>query len=170
MANFKKTMIVFLSFFLVFSVTLPMNPIQSEAAGEVTKVKISDIDTKNSKYKPAVWSVEKGLMQLGHGNKFQAGTLVMEWQMLQMMAKLDRNYHLDYNNKDVLYEYYKDLNVPLYGAENASKRNANISRGHFARLYAAMNGLDLSEVQANTVGVKVTTRMRWDFCQPGCIA
>ncbi|MBD8032128.1 VWA domain-containing protein [Solibacillus merdavium] len=144
MNKMKKLMAMLLSCLLVLSLAFPFGPIEVEAANK----QISDITKSNSKYKAAKWAVDKDYMQLYGGNKFQSGTLVMEWQMLQFLAKLDSNYHFNTNNKDMLYEYYKDLNIPLYGADNPAKRNANISRGHFARLYAAVNGLDLSEVQA----------------------
>lgn len=71
-----------------------------------------------------------------------------EKEMLKMLAELDGNYPFDAGNQKMLYAHYGELNIPLYGVGNASKQNANISRGHFAKIYAAMNGLDLSEIQA----------------------
>lgn len=146
MQSLKKIVLVCLSFILAISVVLPMNPATSEAAS-TKATKITDMSPTNSKYKAAKWVTDNDYMQLDKG-KFQAGTLVMEWQMLQMLAKLDKNYHLESYEKEVLYAYYGELNLPLYGVTNDKKRVANISRGHFARIYAAMNGLDLSEVQA----------------------
>lgn len=144
MSKMKKLLALLLSCLLVFSVVFPFGATETEAASK----QISDISKKNSKYKAAKWTIDNDYLQLYKGNKFQSGTLVMEWQMLQFLAKMDKNYHFNTNDKDMLYEYYGDLNIPLYGVNNKSKRNANISRGHFARLYAAVNGLDLSEIQA----------------------
>ena len=141
MKHMKKLMALFLSFVIVFSGVLPVNP------AEAASMKIVDIKMNNAKYAAAKWAIDNDYMQLYTGNKFQPSTLVMEWQMLQMIAKLDQNYNFSYD-KEMLYMYYGDLNIPLYGVDLAAKRNANISRGHFARLYAAMQGLDLSEVQA----------------------
>lgn len=65
-----------------------------------------------------------------------------------VFAKLDQTYHLDTENRDIFYSYYKELNLPIFGANSIVRRNASISRGQFAQLYAAVNGLDLSEIQA----------------------
>lgn len=141
MKKMKKIMAIVLSSLLLFSSVLPVST--TEAASNT----ITDIPTNNAKYKSAKWAIDNELLELYTGGKFQTFTLVTEWQMLTMIAKLDKNYNFSYD-KDMLYAYYADLNIPLYGITSAAKRNANISRGHFARLYAAMNGLDLSEVQA----------------------
>ncbi|MEG0384867.1 MAG: VWA domain-containing protein, partial [Solibacillus sp.] len=71
-----------------------------------------------------------------------------EKEMLKMLAELDGDYPFDVNKQEMLYAHYGELNIPLYGVGNTSKQNANISRGHFAKVFAAMNGLDLSEIQA----------------------
>lgn len=143
-------MALILSCVLILSLVVPFSASPVEAAGE----QISDMAKTNSKYKAAKWAIDQDYLQLLPGNKFQAGTLVMEWQMLQFLSRLDQNFHIDLKGKsqnevqDILYAYYGDLNIPLYGVENKKKRLANISRGHFAKLYAAVNGLDLSEIQA----------------------
>lgn len=137
----KKSFAIFLCFTLLFTMIMPV------ATTEAAATTIKDIKTSDAKYKPAKWAIDNELLELYSGGKFQTYTLVTEWQMLTMIAKLDKNYNFSYE-KDMLYAYYGDLNIPLYGTSLAGKRNANVSRGHFARLYAAMNGLDLSEVQA----------------------
>lgn len=144
MKNVKKLIAVFLSCLIVFSSVLPFGPIQVDAATN----QIKDISTTNAKYKPAKWAIDNNYMQLLQGNKFQPNASVMEWQMLQMIAKLDRNYQFKGYDKGMLYSYYGELNIPLNGINNVTRQNAYISRGHFARLVAAMNGLDLSEIQA----------------------
>ncbi|MEC1177578.1 VWA domain-containing protein [Metasolibacillus meyeri] len=107
---------------------------------------ISDVEKNSDKYTAAQWAVEQGLVQLS-GSRFQPNVTVSEQEMLAMIAQLDKNYHFSYTG-DMIYTYYADLNLPIYGANNASRRTANATRGQFARLYAAMNSLDLSEVQA----------------------
>ena len=88
MNKMKKLMAMLLSCLLVLSLAFPFGPIEVEAANK----QISDIAKSNSKYKAAKWAIDKDYMQLYGGNKFQSGTLVMEWQMLQFLAKLDSNY------------------------------------------------------------------------------
>ncbi|WP_342558817.1 vWA domain-containing protein [Metasolibacillus sp. FSL K6-0083] len=141
MDTMKKTWMIILCSVLVLATWLPLTAPANAAA-----VSISDVDKNSEKYTAAQWAVEQGLVQLS-GNKFQPNATVSEQQMLMMVAQLDKNYHFSYTN-DMIYTYYADLNLPIYGANNAGRRTANATRGQFARLYAAMNSLDLSEVQA----------------------
>ncbi|MER2037460.1 MAG: VWA domain-containing protein [Solibacillus sp.] len=139
----KKVMAVLLSTLLMMTLVFPFGPIEANAA----TTKITDMNTTNGKYKAASWAVDNGYMQLNNG-KFQSELLVSELQLLQMIAKLDRNFNFNSTNPDTLYGYYGELNLPLYGVTNKTKRNANVSRSQFARIYAAINGLDLSDIQA----------------------
>ncbi|MEO4052104.1 VWA domain-containing protein [Solibacillus sp. CAU 1738] len=142
MTTLKKAIAIVLSAVLLFATWAPLKQQVEAATNEIT-----DIKKNSEKYTAAKWAVDQELMQLFTGGKFQPSTPVTELQMLTMLAKLDRNYNFSYSS-DMLYTYYGDLNIPLYGTKNNNKRTANISRGHFARLYAAMNGLDLSDPQA----------------------
>lgn len=138
MATMKKVFAVMMSLLLVFSI-LP--PTVTNAAT------IKDMPEKGEKTKAAQWAVDNKYMVLSGGMNFTPDALVMEKELVQMMAGMDANYSFSAVS-DMQYAYYADLNLPLYGAASAGKRNANVSRGHFARLYAAMKGLDLSEAQA----------------------
>ncbi len=144
MKTFKRIMAILLSCLLIFSVGLPMNATPADAATNNT---IKDVKASHYSYQDVQWAVSNGYLTLDKLNKFYPNTQVKEWHMLKMLATLDKNYNFSID-QDVMYAYYGNLNVPLYGVSNTSKRNANISRGHFARIYAAMNGLDLSEAQA----------------------
>lgn len=144
MKKFKKIASLFLSCLLVFSVILPINTVETEAATNST---IADINKNNVTYAAAKWAVDNGFMSLSAGNKFNPTNFVPEWQMLQVIAKLDTNYHLPLD-QNTFYAYYDELNIPLNGVKNTLSRNAKITRGHFARVYGAMNGLDLTGAQA----------------------
>ncbi len=139
MNKLKKLIIVLLCFTVTLSWITP--PQKVEAAT------ITDVKPSNSKYTAVKWAVDNGIMETYRGGKFQTYTLVTEAQFLSMIAKLDANYSFSYS-ADMLYNYYSELNIPLNGITNKAKRNANVSRGQFARIYAALNGLDLSEPQA----------------------
>lgn len=139
MTTMKKFFAVCMSLLLVLAL-LP--PTATEAAA-----KIQDMPATGEKTKAAQWAVDNGYLYVYPGNKFQPGSLVMEKQMVQMMAALDANYSFS-SSSDMQYAYYAELNLPLYGTASEGKRNTNLSRGHFARIYAAMMGLDLSEKQA----------------------
>ena len=116
--------------------------LEAEAA-----VQIRDIKTSDAKYKAAKWAVEKDVLQLEAGNRFNKSGVMTEAALLKAFAKLDANYPYTISN-DMVYNYYSELNIPLKGAYDKSKRNSAVTRGEFAVIYAAMFGLDLSEVQA----------------------
>lgn len=138
MATMKKVFAVVMSLLLVFSI---FPPVVTNAAT------IKDMPTTGEKTKAAQWAVDNKYMVLSGGVNFSPNALMMEKELVQMIAGMDKNYSFSAAS-DMQYAYYADLNLPLYGTVSAGKRNANVSRGHFARLYAAMNGLDLSEPQA----------------------
>ncbi|MGM9945703.1 MAG: VWA domain-containing protein [Lysinibacillus sp.] len=136
----RKTFALFLSVVLLLSTWLPFTT-QVEAAT------ISDVPTSNGKYTAINWAVDNGLLSLYTGNKFDMNGNVSEAEMVTMFAKLDANYKHSLT-ADMTYLYYADLNIPLQGALSKAKRNSLVTRGDFAVVYAAMNGLDLSKAHA----------------------
>lgn len=136
----RKTFALFLSIVLLLSTWLPFTT-QVEAAT------ISDVPTSNGKYTAINWAVDNGLLSLYTGNKFDMNGNVSEAEMVSMFAKLDANYKHSLT-ADMIYLYYADLNIPLQGASSKAKRNSLVTRGDFAVVYAAMNGLDLSKAHA----------------------
>ncbi len=136
----KKLWVVFLSLMLVLSVTLPLTT-------SVQAATISDVSTKDSKYKAINWAIDNKIMALYTGNKFAMQGNVSEAQALLMFARLDANYIHSYAT-DMTYNYYTDLHMPLEGSYSKAKRARLMTRGEFAVLFAAMKGYDLSEVQA----------------------
>ncbi|MFF5994490.1 VWA domain-containing protein [Lysinibacillus sp. KU-BSD001] len=136
----RKTFALFLSFMLLLSTWLPF-------AAQVEAANISDVPTSNGKYTAINWAVDNGVISLYTGNKFDMNGNVSEAEMLSMFAKLDANYKHSVTT-DMTYLYYADLNIPLQGALSKAKRNNLVTRGDFAVVYAAMHGLDLSEVHA----------------------
>lgn len=136
----KKTIVLFFSFILLLSAWLPyMTKVEAAA--------ISDVPTSNAKYQAVNWAVENGLMSLYTGKKFDLNGNVSESEMLLAFAKMDANYQHSLTS-DMAYLYYSDLNIPLAGAANKTKRSRLATRGDFAVIYAAMRGLDLSKVHA----------------------
>lgn len=136
----RKTFALFLSVVLLLSTWLPFTA-QVEAAT------ISDVPTSNGKYTAINWAVDNGLLSLYTGNKFDMNGNVSEAEMVAMFAKLDANYKHSLT-ADMTYLYYADLNIPLQGALSKAKRTSLVTRGDFAVVYAAMNGLDLSKTHA----------------------
>ena len=144
MKTYKQIMAIILSCLLIFSVGLPLTSTTADAATTKT---IADVKPSHYSHQAVQWAVSKGYLTLDSSNKFYPNTKVKEWHVLKMLATIDENYNFSID-KTVMYQHYGNLNVPLYGVTNTAKREADISRGHFARIYAAMNGLDLSEPQA----------------------
>ncbi|WP_400194732.1 VWA domain-containing protein [Lysinibacillus telephonicus] len=153
----KKIVIVLLCCMLTFAWTAPLT---TEAAT------ITDVKSSNSKYTAVKWAVDNGIMETYPGGKFQTHKLVTEQQLLTMIANLDDNYSYSYSS-DMIYNYYSELNIPLN-----SNRYANVSRGQFARIFAALNGLDLSEPQAvqylylNEITTGTTGKKTYNDYQP----
>lgn len=136
----KKIMAIILSAVLLFGSFLPF-------ATEAQAATISDMKKTDAKYTAANWAVDNGLISLNTGNKFNPNNAITEAQLLHMFAKLDKSYPHTFSS-DMLYNYYGEINIPLNGALSVAKRNGSVTRGSFAKIYAAMHGLDLSEVQA----------------------
>mgnify|MGYP003456251052 CR=1 FL=1 len=129
----RKTFALFLSVVLLLSTWLPFTT-------EVEAATISDVPTSNGKYTAINWAVDNGLLSLYTGNKFDMNGNVSETEMVAMFAKLDANYKHSLT-ADMTYLYYADLNIPLQGALSKAQRNSLVTRGDFAVVYAAMNGL-----------------------------
>lgn len=108
---------------------------------------IQDVPTNNSKYKAISWAVDNELLSLNAANNFLPNEQVAERDLVTMFAKLDKNYALTYN-ESVAYNFYSEFYLPLEGTYVATNRSKTITRGHFARIYAAFKGLDLDEPQA----------------------
>ena len=110
--------------------------------------RITDVNTSSTKDVAARWAVSKGLIQLTGNSRFNKNGVMSEAELVKAFAKLDHNYSYSLTNNDMMYNHYEELNIPLKGAMDRAKRNSAVTRGDFAVIYAAMFGLDLSEVQA----------------------
>lgn len=149
MKKLKRYMALVLASVLILSLMLPFSASPVEAAN----TKIADIPTTNAKYTAIKWVIDNNYLEIKPGNKFQPSDAVSELELIKAFSKLDQNFQfdlstMDTNQNDFYYNYYGNLNIPLYGVTNKSKRSATLSRGQFARIYAAASGLDLSEIQA----------------------
>ncbi|MER1999555.1 MAG: VWA domain-containing protein, partial [Lysinibacillus sp.] len=138
----KKVIVTILCAILLFASNAPF-AIQVEAS-----TRIADIKSSSEKDKAARWAVKEGIMKLASNNRFNKNGIVAERELLAAFAKLDGNYAYSTTNNDMMYNHYSELNIPLKGALDRAKRSSSVTRGHFAVIYAAMFGLDLSEVQA----------------------
>lgn len=130
-------------FFLFLASLLLVFPYLSPA---VEAADLRDVPQTSSKYKEIQWAVDSGLIRPVSQGNFNPQGWITEAELITAFAKLDENYYLGYD-LDTIYHFYSSLNLPLKGTNPAS-RNQSLTRGDFARIYAAFAGLDLSEVYA----------------------
>jgi len=135
----KKALLLLACFVLAFMTVTPMVSLAATT--------IQDVPTTDSKYKAISWAVDNDLLALNSANNFLPNEQVTERELVTMFAKLDKNYALSYN-ESVAYNFYSDLYLPFDGTHVMANRSKAITRGHFARIYAAFKGLDLDEPQA----------------------
>ncbi|QPQ29798.1 VWA domain-containing protein [Lysinibacillus sp. JNUCC 51] len=135
----KKAFLSLLCFVLVLMTSAPA---VTQAA-----TKINDVPTSNSKFKAISWAVDNDLLSLNSANNFLPNEQLTEQELVVMFAKLDRNYALTYNDS-VAYNFYSDFYLPFNGTYTTANRTKAVTRGQFARIYAAFKGLDLDEPQA----------------------
>ncbi|MEB2300017.1 VWA domain-containing protein [Lysinibacillus xylanilyticus] len=132
----------FLSLLCIVLVLMTATPAVTQAA-----TTIKDVPTNNSKYKAISWAVDNDLLSLNSANNFLPNEQLTERELVVMFAKLDRNYALTYDDS-VAYNFYSDFYLPFNGTYTTANRSKAITRGQFARIYAAFRGLDLDEPQA----------------------
>jgi len=108
---------------------------------------IKDVPTNNSNYKAISWAVDNDLIALNSANNFRPNEQITDRELVLMFAKLDRNYALSYIDS-VAYNFYSELFLPFNGTHVTANRSKAVTRGQFARIYAAFKGLDLDEPQA----------------------
>lgn len=132
----------FLSLLCIVLVLMTATPAVTQAA-----TTIRDVPTTNSKYKAISWAVDNDLFTLDSANNFSPNAQLTEQELVVLFAKLDRNYALSYNDS-VAYNFYSDFYLPFNGTYTTANRSKAVTRGQFARIYAAFRGLDLDEPQA----------------------
>ncbi|MFJ7950148.1 VWA domain-containing protein [Lysinibacillus sp. NPDC096418] len=139
MRHVKKAFLLLFCFVLTFVTVVPAT---TQAA-----TTIQDVPTTNSKYAAISWAINNDLMSTNSANNFLPDGQVAERDVVTMFSKLDKNYALTYN-ESVAYNFYSEFYLPLEGTFVATNRSKTITRGQFARIYAAFKGLDLDEPQA----------------------
>ncbi|MGE8003167.1 vWA domain-containing protein [Lysinibacillus sp. NPDC093216] len=135
----KKAFLSLLCFVLIL---MTATPAVTQAA-----TTINDVPTNNGKYQAISWAVDNDLLSLNSANNFLPNEQITERELVVMFAKLDKNYALTYN-ESVAYNFYSDFYLPFNGTYTTANRSKAVTRGQFARIYAAFKGLDLDEPQA----------------------
>ncbi len=107
----------------------------------------TDVSTTDARYTAINWAVENGYMDK-QGTRFKPNEAVSEMELLKVLAAVDRNYVFSQTDKDMLYNHYSSIYIPLKGTLNRTLRNQPISRVEFARIYAATQRYDLTNYHA----------------------
>ncbi|CDZ99794.1 hypothetical protein BN1050_00295 [Metalysinibacillus saudimassiliensis] len=106
----------------------------------------SDVPANSGKYPAINWAVENGFMN-GAG-RFEPNATVKEGALVETLSRADEHYQ-QVQEADMRYLFYGEFNLPLKGYVNKSLRNAtDVTRGDFARIFAAFRGYDLTEKHA----------------------
>lgn len=108
---------------------------------------IKDVPTSDVRYDAIKWATETRYMDLING-EFKPNKAVFEKELLEVIARADANYIGFSKTTDMYYNIYGSKFLPLNGTVNKSYRDSVVTRGHFARIYAATQGKDLSEPYA----------------------
>jgi len=136
----KKYIVMFLCAVLLIGSNLPFS-------SKVEAATMSDVPKTHWVHNAANWAIDNGVLTLQSGKKFNPNSAISEADLVKMFARLDQNYPYSMNT-DMVYNYYGNLNIPLEGNASKAKRSQAVTREKFAKIYAAMNGMDLSGVQA----------------------
>ena len=137
MQKFYSIMAKVVIFTLVLSSFFPYQTVAAETAN------VSSTDTRQSAIN---WAIANGYMDAPNG-KFSPDEKVSEVQLLTVLSRVDQNYAFS-SEADMYYNYYSSLYIPVKGLKSQTYRKATLTRGDFARIYAATQRYDLSENHA----------------------
>lgn len=143
MKKFQQLIYVLLCMVLVVTSLIP-------ATTTAFAANLRDVPSSMSASTAINWAVDNGFME-APGNFFAPAQVVKEQDLVITFAKADDNYiqtPLPHQAADSAYMFYQDLYLPFNGYNQPNMRNAQLTRGDFARIYAAFKGLDLDEMQA----------------------
>lgn len=110
---------------------------------------LSDVPSSHANYRAIQWAADNVLQDVYEGNQFLPQAYMNELQLAKAFARLDDSFPA-FNGYDtsMIYNFYDEYHIPYKGTHNNPSRNQTITRGDFARLYAAFKGFDLTEVYA----------------------
>ena len=127
----------FVIFTLLFSCFFPYQILAAET---------TDVPTTDERQSSINWAIDNGYMDAPNG-KFSPEATVTEEELLTVFSKVDKDYAFS-PTVDMYYNYYSSLNIPLAGLTDKANRKRALTRGDFARIYAATQRFDLSENHA----------------------
>ncbi|MEK4484748.1 S-layer homology domain-containing protein [Psychrobacillus sp. FSL H8-0484] len=115
-----------------------------------------DINKDYWAYSSIVWANKKGIMKGYPDGTFGPTKAITESQLVSVLSKFDTSFKAtgSYITKPGeptsagYYRYFKSKNMPVNGYTNTKKRDKAVTRGQFARIIAAADGLNLTEPYA----------------------
>jgi hypothetical protein len=133
MTTWMKNLVKLVVFALLLTCFAPMT---------TNAATLSDVSSSDSRYAAINWAVDNGYMTTTN-NRFVPAEQVKEQDLLQTIAKIDKGYGYSQTTA-MYYNHYGALYLPINGVTNTANRTGVVSRGQFARIYAATQGYDLS--------------------------
>lgn len=142
MQTLKKVLMILFCFVLTF---MSLSPVVSVSSVEAAP-KMNDVNTTDTKYTAIAWAVDNNLLKVTNGY-FNPKRNITDANLAEMVARLDKNYTFSYT-PDMIYNFYNEFYIPFKAINDSKSRGSSITRAQFARIYAAFQGLDLSNQQA----------------------
>ena len=147
----KKTTLRSLLLFIAIFIAIPFTQENTNAASLY-----KDIKNDFWAYPAIEWASQAGIMQGYPDGTFGPQKEITESQLVSVLSKFDTTYkavspYVANKNEDSAsgyYRYFKSKNMPVNGYTNTKIRGTAVTRGQFARIIAAIDGYDLSEIYA----------------------
>lgn len=132
-----------LTMLLFIVAALFLSPLSSQAAT------LTDVPTTDPNARAINWAADNVMQDVLDGNYFRPQSVMTELQLARAFARLDRDFPA-FNSFEtsVIYNFYEEYHIPYDGTHDNASRNENMTRGDFARVYAAFKGYDLSQLYA----------------------
>lgn len=142
-ANIRKWLVYCLAIVLVVSTLAPM---QTSAAT------LTDVPSSHNNYRAIQWAADnvmQDVLEEPNKQQFMPQAFMTELQLAKAFARLDSSFP-SFNGYDtsMIYNFYEEYFIPYKGTHDNTSRNKTITRGDFARIYAAFKGYDLTEIYA----------------------
>jgi len=129
--------------FLFFLLIVPTIADSVQAASP-----FKDVKTNHWAYTEIEWAYNKKIVNGYTDGTFHPEISLTESQLIAILTKLDNVKYTGSLSSSGYYRFFNTKNIPLKGFSNLSYRDQPVTRGQFARIIAAADGLDLTEPYA----------------------
>ncbi|MED4454501.1 S-layer homology domain-containing protein [Metabacillus fastidiosus] len=134
-----------IAFFLAFLLFALVSPPFASAASPFKDVKLD-----HWAYTSIEWAYNKKIIKSYKDGTFKPDQNITEAEFIQMLLRFDCSpgKTITADNTSDNYEYLKKKNIPLSGYTDKKMRDKPLTKGEIARITAAFNGVDLTQIYA----------------------